>query len=140
MGEKEVEKCCCRKMGKDEIPPTLVKSIEAVYKLSFCENNGVVQQLVSPYDVSESVQSSSAMGSSRAKVPAKINLKCAVDKDGFEDMSSFWKERKEMELNEAAYKTAEDNANADVRAVSIMVPPHDNKIVQEMDKKEFKNT
>jgi hypothetical protein len=42
MGEEGGENCCCCKMGKNETHPTLVKSIEAVYKLSFSENNGVV--------------------------------------------------------------------------------------------------
>jgi hypothetical protein len=53
------------------------------------------------YNISKSVQSSSAMGSLRAAVSAIIKPKCAVNNDGFEDLSSFWEEvKEEIKLDE----------------------------------------
>ena len=101
------EESCCRKMRKDETHPTLVKRIDAVYKLCVEVKNGVVQQLVSPYDISESKQSSTAVGSNKAKLPEKINDNIPIDKMGFEDLNSFWTVEK---------RKAEGNADADVGA------------------------
>ena len=146
MGEDgEADNCCCHKIEKNETYPSLVKSIEAVYKLSFSENNGVVGQPVSPYNISESVQSSSAMGSSatarRAELSSKIKKRHPDDKDGFEDMTLFWNDVESTKsitnlTDEAADKTAVDDADADVAAVAIKA--HNKaKIVQEMDIVEF---
>eukprot|EP00978_Attheya_sp_CCMP212_P012322 scaffold30612_cov37-Attheya_sp.AAC.1 len=145
MGEDgEGDNCCCRKMGKNETHPSLLKSVEAVYKLRVSENNGVVGQPVSPYNISESVQSSSAMGSSgtarRIELSAKIKKRHPVDIDGFEDMTLFWNDVESTKsitnlTDEAADKTAVDDADADVAAVAIKAPKA--KIVQEMNLDEF---
>ena len=117
------DESCCRKMRKDETNPTLVKRIDAVYKLCVEEKNGVVQQLVSPYDISESKQSSTAVGSSTAKLPEKINHNIPIDKEGFEDLDSFWTVEK---------RKAQNNADADVGAGL------GGKLIQEMNPSEVK--
>eukprot|EP00978_Attheya_sp_CCMP212_P025104 scaffold80177_cov34-Attheya_sp.AAC.2 len=85
-------------MGKNATHPKLIKSIEAVYKLLITEKEGVIGELVSPYNLPtpgsvppSPASESSATSATKRRAQLSAGLKnVIIDEQGFEDVTAFW--------------------------------------------------